>query len=243
MRCIKIEKIESDSDLYDLEIDGGGNNYVAEGIVVHNTFMGIGVLPAHDHDPKHIFGRFVLFSKGLGSQGLCFKLNEANESNVYFRAAVNSGLFDILDNIVDILDNENDEYGFDRPLFLLGEAFGGNIQDKGWYSDQVDFRLFDIASGYNEPGLQTFFNYDAMTTMADLVGIQTVPLLYRGPYSKAAIEAHTSGKETVSSTERNMREGGVIKPVKERKDPECGRVLLKSVSEEYLLRKHGTEYR
>lgn len=37
MRCVKVERIEHRSDLCDLEIDGGNNNYVAEGIVVHNT--------------------------------------------------------------------------------------------------------------------------------------------------------------------------------------------------------------
>ena len=43
MRCVKIEYIENQSDLFDLEIEGGGNNYVANGIVVHNTFCGIGL--------------------------------------------------------------------------------------------------------------------------------------------------------------------------------------------------------
>jgi len=39
-----------------------------------------------------------------------------------------------------------------------------------------------------------------------------------------------------------MREGVVVKPLFERYDDEIGRVALKSVSEEYLLRNKGTEF-
>lgn len=39
-----------------------------------------------------------------------------------------------------------------------------------------------------------------------------------------------------------MREGIVIRPVLERRHDALGRVQLKSVSDDYLLRKGGTEY-
>ena len=41
---------------------------------------------------------------------------------------------------------------------------------------------------------------------------------------------------------RHVREGAVVKPVTERESPEFGRVILKSVSGDYLTRKGGTEY-
>lgn len=56
------------------------------------------------------------------------------------------------------------------------------------------------------------------------------------------MEEFTSGKETISGNETNIREGIVIKPIFERVDFSLGRVVLKSVSEEYLLRKGGTEF-
>lgn len=42
MRCLSVEPIEYDGDRYDLEIDGGGHNYVAEGVVVHNSNFRVG---------------------------------------------------------------------------------------------------------------------------------------------------------------------------------------------------------
>jgi len=39
-----------------------------------------------------------------------------------------------------------------------------------------------------------------------------------------------------------MREGVVVTAARERQDDILGRVILKSVSEDYLLRKGGTEY-
>jgi hypothetical protein len=40
-----------------------------------------------------------------------------------------------------------------------------------------------------------------------------------------------------------LREGCVVKPLKETINPCIGRKILKSVSEDYLLRKNATEYK
>lgn len=42
MRCVKSEVVQSNSDLYDLEIEGGDGNYVVEGIVAHNSNFRVG---------------------------------------------------------------------------------------------------------------------------------------------------------------------------------------------------------
>ena len=209
---------------------------------LHGTFFGIGILPDHEYDPKHIFGKYVLFSKGLGAQGLCFKLSEKSEQTAYLKAAEKCGLFDALETAKSLLEGEETEQGFDRPLYLLGEVFGGSIQDAGWYSNDISFRLFAVVSGYNQPSLYSYFDYDQVVSLANLIGVETVPILYRGPFSKEVMLQYTTGKETVSGTERNMREGLVVVPTKERTHPAIGRVALKSVSEEYITRKNGTEF-
>ncbi len=56
------------------------------------------------------------------------------------------------------------------------------------------------------------------------------------------VEQLTNGKEAVSGEEANIREGVVIRPTEERRELELGRVILKSVSEKYLLRKNATEF-
>jgi RNA ligase (TIGR02306 family) len=83
-----------------------------------------------------------------------------------------------------------------------------------------------------------------MVNVCASTGLSTVPLVYRGPFSKAVLLQHTSGPETLSGRGVNIREGVVVKPSTERYDATLGRVLLKSVSEAYLLRKNpqATEF-
>lgn len=201
---------------------------------IHGTFVGIGVLPAPDRSDEHYRGRFVIFSKGLGEKGFAFKHNERNAANTYVRTAERLG-------ILDKLDQYAAEHSIDVPLFIFGEVFGA-VQDlKYGLSGDVDFRAFDIAVGYR--GDQTYFNYDDFIQACNQMSIGTVPLLYRGPFSKEALHTHTSGPETVSGTQACIREGTVVKPTHERIYGINGsRVIFKSVSEAYLLRNGGTEY-
>ena len=68
-----------------------------------------------------------------------------------------------------------------------------------------------------------------------------MPVLYRGPFDQATLEALTEGKETVSGRALHLREGVVVRTRAERPHPRYGRLQFKSVSEAYLLRKGGTE--
>ena len=206
---------------------------------LHGSFCGVGVLPRHDCDPMHYRGEFVVFSKGLGADGLCFKDNVMNQDNSYVRALEEGGIFDKLRAMRDEIESEGD---FDYPMFLLGEVYGGSIQSGFSYGDTPKFRMFDVVAGYR--GDQHYFNVDAKQHLANHLEIDTVPLLYRGPFSKEVMYAYTEGMETVSGKETHIREGLVINPVDERYDLAIGRVILKSVSATYLLRKdkNATEY-
>jgi len=72
-------------------------------------------------------------------------------------------------------------------------------------------------------------------------GVPFVPAVYRGPYTREAVLANTSGP-TIVGGGAHFREGVVIRPINERTLLRGGRAILKSVSEEYLLRKGGTEH-
>jgi len=199
---------------------------------LHGTFCGIVIVPEKDRNDEKLFmGRIGVFSKGLGAQGLGFKPSEANNSNVYIRALNALGVFETL-----FREYSNTE----APIFFLGEVFGA-VQDLT-YGQKLSFRLFDVAVGYR--GDQEFIDYDGAVAIANILGFDRVPLLYRGPYSQAAVDEATNGKETVSGQGLHVREGVVIKPIRERFDYELGRVCLKSVSEGYLLRKNtnATEF-
>lgn len=205
---------------------------------LHGSFCGVGVLPRHEIDPKHYKHEFVVFSKGLGADGLCFKDVDMNQDNAYILALETAGIFDKLRSLRDSMEAED---GFDYPLFLLGEAYGGSIQKGFSYGGTPNFRMFDVVAGYR--GDQHYFNVDAKKFLASHLGIDMVPELYRGPFSKEVMYTFTDGNETVSGKEVHMREGIVVTPTSERYDMEIGRVILKSVSAAYLLRKGvTTEY-
>ncbi|MEM4260920.1 MAG: RNA ligase (ATP), partial [Candidatus Woesearchaeota archaeon] len=197
---------------------------------LHGSWCGIIIVPEKDGTSDMFNGRILVCSKGLGAQGLCFKANEQNETNVYIRVLKHLNIFDKLLHLF------NDTT---VPIFVLGEVYGPGVQDLS-YGNELSFRIFDIGAGYR--GSQIYWDHELMTNTANLLGIQTVPLIYKGSFSKKKMLELTSGKETVSGKNLHMREGIVIKPIKERNDEKLGRVILKSVSAEYLTRKGGTEY-
>jgi len=134
---------------------------------------------------------------------------------------------------------------------VLGEVFGASIQDLTYGAmakegDRPGFRVFDIfvsaPHGTHEPHQARYLNDDELESACKGLGLARVPVLYRGPFSKKVAEEYTNGKETVSGKKLHIREGIVIRPVIERRANNLGRVQLKSVSADYLLRKNGTEY-
>lgn len=201
---------------------------------IHGTFCGVGIVPLKDANDKHIHRRIVVFSKGLGGQGLCFQDSDTSRGNVYFRALENIKMFDKLEQHAAKVQSE-------VPLFVLGEVYGQGVQDLSYGASQVSFRAFDIAKGYR--GQMRYLDFAEYVAMCELLGIDAVPVLYRGRYSKEVVTQHTNGTETVSGNNTNIREGVVVKPTTERSHYELGRVILKSVSEAYLLRKgNATEF-
>ena len=132
------------------------------------------------------------------------------------------------------------QYELDKKLRIYpgcvfyGEIYG-SVQDLKYGTKQGEIKLaiFDIYSieqgRYADQNTKINFLYT--------LGLEGVPTLYSGPWSADKI-VYTSGKSTLAD---HIREGIVIKPTTERYDERVGRVVFKSISEEYLLRKDGTE--
>lgn len=235
MKCVNIEYIEEDFDLCDLEIEGGTNNYVAEGVVVHNTWCCMGYHPEVDCH--------IVTSKGLSDNGLAFKMNEANQKNLYMRAlnatAPNSDGTGgtIIDRMCNYFAEQDHTYACERPFYILGEVYGQGIQKGFSYgASEPSFRVFDVYLG--TPGQGNYLDYEGLCQFCDIVNLKMVPVVYHGPFSKEIMLKHTDGKTILGG--EHIREGIVIKPEKERTDNELGRVILKSKSEDYLLRKGDT---
>lgn len=222
---------------------------------LHGTSFQIGLLPAtpkffhEDHfkvsHPTYGEGYFFIASKGLGAQGLCFKDNESNKNNVYVRAARQFGLFEKLLKYRFEAIEANGALKYEIPVILQGEVYGA-VQDLTYGAKQgeIFFRAFDIC--YGERMVREYADEKDFQTAIDVMGIERCPVLYVGPYSKEKIlELTHHTKSVVCPTQ--ISEGGVVKPTKERRDLSIptmrGRVILKSINEDYLLRKgNATEF-
>lgn len=116
---------------------------------------------------------------------------------------------------------------------FYGEVFGSVQSLKyGANNGQIFLRLFDA----------WFIDEKRWMDNALLLEIleedQMVPVFYDGPYSKEKVLELTDGPSVIPGA-NHIREGVVIKPAYERIDPRHGRVALKNVSNEYLLRSKG----
>jgi RNA ligase (TIGR02306 family) len=118
-------------------------------------------------------------------------------------------------------------------ICIYGEVYG-QVQDlKYGCAGTSRFRMFDAL----DTSTRRYLDHDDMLALARSLGIDTAPELYRGPWSEDVI-ALANGDSTLPGA-NHMREGFVVKPVHERWDMRLGRVILKMVGEQYLLRKEA----
>ncbi|MGP0064383.1 MAG: RNA ligase (ATP) [Isosphaeraceae bacterium] len=131
-----------------------------------------------------------------------------------------------------------------RNAILFGELYGSGVQDMayGLANGVKGFRAFDLSIDGK------YLDFDEKVAVLERFGVEMVPHLYRGPFSWETVEEHTYGPTTLCPAESagrfKGREGCVITPVKERYDADLGgsgRVILKSISADYLARKGGTD--
>ena len=227
---------------YDFENIKKRNNLIEDGEQVvftekiHGTFMVVGILPVWIAEERDL-NRFFVSSKGLFANGHVLDWEaEENQNNLYVKTALDNDLFGKLMALLDSLDEDNQ-----RPMYLMGEVFGTGVQDLGYGSNKPQFRAFEMAYKDTD-GRIDYAPHDALDDILEHIGVERVPVLYRGPFNKARLLKYTEGKETVSGSGTHVREGIVVRPVNERTHPRYGRVIVKSVSEAYLTRKNATEY-
>ena len=174
---------------------------------------------------------FHVSSKGMSGKSL--ELLEEDEGgqhkNAYWRVTRQLDIPTKLDEMREALGNP-------AAVSLYGEVYGDGIQDLHYgLKGTIDFIAFDVM--VEDSGGRRYLDFDEARKLVEGVGLRFVPELYRGPYDRDVIWAIASGTEQVSGHELHLREGVVVKPIHERVDPRAERVVLKFVSDDYLLRK------
>lgn len=200
---------------------------------IHGVFMAVGAVPERLARPGcgHRQGLSYVSSKGLLADRMAFS---PEADNVYVNAANRLGLHEIVQDLAK---------RWDTPVLVMGELFGKGVQDLGYGQTPgtPQFRVFCVVkrTAQDQP---CYLDDKELHAVINHTGLTRVPVLYRGTFCPELVQMYTKGRETVSGEESHVREGIVITPQKERECPEIGRVVLKSVSEDYLVRKGGTEY-
>lgn len=188
-------------------------------------------------DERTFFGHWFVSSKGMfGKRNFFYCSKKNKDKNVYVRVAFKNNLFEKFERAAK-------EMNISASYTIFGETFGKGIQDLS-YDQSLSFRGFAVWVEEKDDNKNGYYlDYEDKVNFFKIAGVEMVPVLYVGPYSKEIVEYYTNGLETVSGKETHIREGVVITPTKNRYDPTIGRVILKSISEDYLLRNgKPTEY-
>ena len=178
----------------------------------------------------------IVTSKGLSGKGIVL---DPEDDNVYSNAwrKYQPMIQRIRKDFDDLLINKNETF------YVLGEIYGRGIQDLQYNTMNPEFRVFDIYM--SKPGQGRYLELSEVFYMLRLTYSQEeteqmhVPVLYHGPYNKEILLEYTNGQSTLGG---NIREGVVVKTSPERLDSKNNRAIYKSISEDYLLRKGGSEF-
>jgi RNA ligase (TIGR02306 family) len=118
-----------------------------------------------------------------------------------------------------------------KHVVLYGEVFGSKIQSLTYgHVGKLGFAAFDLMLDGRYVDAPDFQRLCAAQ------GVPTVPVLYEGPFSLEAIKAVSTGNTTLPNAV-HIREGVVVRPRVERTDPKIGRLILKCLNDDYLLKK------
>jgi len=155
-----------------------------------------------------------------GSHGLQRKRPEPEEmaTNTYWFPATLPGVLELLDTL-------KEEH---KVVILYGEVYGSKVQ-KLHYGKRgtLGFAAFDL---YLD---ERYVDFDEFEATCKRFGVERVPVLDRGPFVLERIRGLSGGRTTLP--DEHIREGVVVRPVAERYDPKIGRLILKYLSDEYLL--------
>ena len=125
-------------------------------------------------------------------------------------------------------------------VIIYGEIIGEKIQDMTYGVTGTTMKVFDIAVNNH------YMDWDRVIDLCHYFSIDTVPELGRGLFSRELIEQYTDGPTTICPPDQlkcrfKGREGTVIKSLKEGVDKKGNRLIIKSVSCEYLSRANATD--
>jgi len=176
-------------------------------------------------------GGLFVTSKGFSEKRLAIA---ESERNLYWRAVRAYDIEEVARNILTDLEADR--------VAIFGEVYGVQDLKYGTTKGTPGYAAFDIRVDVN--GAVFWADHDQVGDLLHGV-VPFVPVLYVGGFDIDTILSLASGREQVTGTGAHIREGVVVRPVRERVSDALGgeRAIVKVVSADYLTRKGNvTEY-
>jgi RNA ligase (TIGR02306 family) len=189
---------------------------------IHGTNSRIGLIKV-DGEWQFVGGSHHCVKNQFSNECYYSTLAAEVQHNVYWEPLQYEN---ILHMLTDICDETNE-------VVVYGELFGPGVQDLdyGVPSGQLGYRVFDMMINGK------YVDWDVLETWCNVYEVELVPVLYVGPFSLDVLRELTYGPTTFNpACKFKGREGCVVTPLVEQ-TCHIGRMILKSVSADYLDRK------
>lgn len=197
---------------------------------LHGTNFRISYRPGVSYPDLFGEGDVAITSKGMGAKGLVLTNTEKNRvGNLYVRMAVELGLIDLIRDL-GLRSGE--------AVDLFGEIYGVGVQDLHYGTTKPNYRAFDMRVNHK------FLSPEDKADILQTLGIEQVPVLYRGPFDLDKLTELRDGQSALGGC---IREGIVVTAMGDQTPRQADfghslRPILKMVSPDYLTRKGGTEF-
>ena len=135
----------------------------------------------------------------------------------------------------------SEHYKHCKTVTIYGEVYGrvrgGHKSLHYGKPDSLNFIIFDIQVDGK------YLSYQDFVTLTDEYKVHRVPILAVMKFSLDKVKEHSTGDSVLAKLNGadHMREGCVVKPIIERRDPIAGRVVLKFLNDDYLILKNKKE--
>jgi len=227
----KYVDIENAKNYLRIFIDGE-EVYISEKL--HGTSARFGYFPTEVNTLRKrvlkFFGQLPEYEFCWGSRNVQIQMKGKHE-----------GFYDI--DLYTKISNQYDlKQHIPKGFGVYGEIVGDGVQKGYTYGcgrKEHKFYVYDVWN--HKEG--RWLNYEEFDNAVNSMGLEKVPKLYVGPYSKEIVDKLRTGDSEVTSKQK-VREGIVVKPVVE-EISSIGRKILKFINDDYYLKQaqeDGTEF-
>jgi hypothetical protein len=228
MKLIKKEILKEQYERWDLSVKKY-HNYIIENCVVHNSNSRMGIYCSILQDGT------VSYEWKAGSHKVKRKMpsKENIDSNIYWFIYN----FDCVKNMLtDIMQKSND--GLIQSVTIYGEVYGrvrgGHKSLHYGKPSSLEYAAFDIMINGE------YIDYEEFKNICETYDIPTVPVVAIIPFNFNILKELSKGNSFLAQINGadHIKEGIVVKALKERTDPKVGRVILKMLNDDYLILKN-----